>query len=124
MRIALPDVSERGREEWFVAGTEPLSRSGAPEYAATRILYPPDRAVIGLDPDIPPEAQRLFFQAAAAKAGSAWRLDGQELEAEGPALSWTPRPGRHRLTLLGSRGETLDAVSFEVRGTARAEETR
>jgi penicillin-binding protein 1C len=112
---------EAPRTEWFLAGTEtaritPASPAGS---AARLIASPDDRSVVALDPDIPPAAQRLRFEAVAPlPAGASWRLDGKRLGAARP-LPWSPWPGRHVLELLDAKGVALDTVSFEVRG-ARA----
>jgi len=79
-----------------------------------RITYPPAGTLIALDPDIPAAHQKLFFQASSAVAGARWLLDG-ELVSEESMYAWTPKPGRHRLHLLGPDRQTLDEVTFTVR---------
>jgi penicillin-binding protein 1C len=75
------------------------------------ILNPRDGSIFALDPDMPPAAQRISFE---GERGT-WVLDGKRLGAAA-TLAWSPWPGRHRLSLLGRRGETLQTVRFEVRG--------
>ena len=83
-----------------------------------QIVYPSAGQIIAVDPDIPPEAQRVAFHAQGAPPGARWRLDGRLLEA----ATWRPAPGRWRLALESEQGETLDQVQFEVRGAAQAVE--
>jgi penicillin-binding protein 1C len=42
-------------------------------------------------------------------------VDGKDF-AKGNSAQWLPWPGRHVVSLLNSKGETLDAVRIEVRG--------
>lgn len=129
---------ESARGEWFLAGTQqPLfamdsganedrqmpprgrNTSGAGAQAAARIVAPTPGTIIALDPDIPPERQRLQLEASGG-ADLRWRIDGREL-GRGPRWAWLPWPGRHRLELTDARGRVLDSLAFEVRGAgARA----
>lgn len=114
---------EAAREEWFVAGTQqPLfavdgTGAAALEEQAIRIISPIAGTIVALDPDIPPQHQRLQLKAAAGKnaAQLRWRLDDKPL-GQGPHLTWLPWPGRHRITLTDARGTVLDEVRLEVRG--------
>jgi penicillin-binding protein 1C len=124
---------ESARGEWFLAGTQqPLfaidseatesrqmptrgrnsSETGA--QAAARIVAPTPGTIIALDPDIPPERQRLQIEASGG-GDLRWRIDGREL-ARGARWAWLPWPGRHRLELTDARGRVLDSLAFEVRG--------
>ena len=77
-----------------------------------RILYPAPGTIIAFDPDIPPENHVVYFEA--SRPGR-WHLDGRTLET-GALVAWTPRSGRHRLTLFGRDGRFMDSLEFEVRG--------
>lgn len=108
---------EAARSEWFLAGTEQaqfaLRHDGA---GPPRIRQPANGAIVALDPDIPPERQRLHFSAAAQAGGQLrWRLDGKEI-ARGAQAAWLPWPGRHVMQLADAGGQVLDEVRFEVRG--------
>jgi penicillin-binding protein 1C len=113
---------EAARSEWFIAGTEQASfamhtpsTTTTPERAAVslRIRAPAPGTIVALDPDIPPNRQRLTFTASGE--GGRWRLDGKPL-AQGKQVLWLPWPGRHVMQLTDARGRVLDEVRFEVRG--------
>ncbi|MDO9437066.1 penicillin-binding protein 1C [Hydrogenophaga sp.] len=109
---------EAARSEWFIAGTEQASfarNTPTPSQtrAPLRIQSPAPGTIVALDPDIPPNRQRLTFTASGA--GGRWRLDGKPL-AQGAQLQWLPWPGRHVMQLTDARGAVLDEVRFEVRG--------
>jgi penicillin-binding protein 1C len=112
---------EAERKEWFLLGTEmTVIESAGGGAAAPRIRYPAADAIIALDPDIPPSAQRVVFEAAPAGAGLRWRLDGValgECDARG-RFDWSPSRGRHTLELEDGEGRSLSTTAFEVRGNA------
>lgn len=134
---------EAARTEWFVPGTQqsvfainnvagsafPVSAGGQKrskpaepqaDLGPARILMPVHGTVIALDPDIPPQSQRLRLQAADLAAPRlAWRMDGKPL-GRGAVLEWLPWPGRHTLELVNAQGQVLDTVRFEVRGAGVA----
>ncbi len=122
---------EAAREEWFVAGTQqPLfavdAGAAALEEQAIRIISPIAGTIVALDPDIPPQHQRLQLKASATGKNAAqlrWRLNDKPL-GQGPHLTWLPWPGRHRMSLTDARGTVLDEVRLEVRGAGmRADAT-
>ena len=134
---------EAARTEWFVPGTQQSvfainnvaggalsvsaggqkrSKPAEPQadLGPARILMPVHGTVIALDPDIPPQSQRLRLQAADLAAPRlAWRMDGKPL-GRGAVLEWLPWPGRHTLELVDAQGQVLDTVRFEVRGAGVA----
>jgi penicillin-binding protein 1C len=132
---------EAAREEWFVPGTQQalfaIDPAGSDELVAggkpgarprktalqapaaadappARITAPAPGTIIALDPDIPPERQRLRF-AASGGADLRWRIDGQE-RGRGTVWAWMPWPGRHLLELVDGQGRVHDTLQFEVRG--------
>ena len=116
--ITFDGAVEPARTEWFVAGTQTahVTMASAAGSAARLIASPDDRSVVALDPDMPSAVQRLRFEAVAPlPAGASWRLDGRRLGAARP-LPWAPWPGHHELALVDAQGETLDSVTFDVRG--------
>ncbi|WP_137920560.1 penicillin-binding protein 1C [Hydrogenophaga sp. 2FB] len=109
---------EAARSEWFLAGTEQArfamnTPARSETRAPLRIHSPAPGTIVALDPDIPPNRQRLTFTASGA--GGRWRLDGRSL-AQGQQLQWLPWPGKHVMQLTDARGTVLDEVRFEVRG--------
>jgi penicillin-binding protein 1C len=114
---------ESTREEWFIRGTEPVYAERKPLLSPPRIVYPPAGTVIALDPDIPPELQKVFFVAQPLKKGSCWNLNGRLVATSARTAPWTPRAGKYFLALVDHENGVLDSVHFEVRGvTANGEE--
>lgn len=123
-QIRFEPALEPARKEFFLAGAgqdviqannATLNRLGleTENNRLQRIAYPGAGTIIALDPDIPPDNQRVIFKASGSlPSGWQWRLDGKIV---GNA-AWFPLPGKHSLQLLDSKGETVDSVSFEVRG--------
>lgn len=138
---AAPLPLEAAREEWFVPGTQqerfaidtgpadepqvakrgarplraaPAAADAADEPPSSRILAPVPGTIIALDPDIPPERQRLQFVASGGR-DLRWRIDGRE-QGRGTRSAWPPWPGRHQLELVDARGKVHDTLQFEVRG--------
>jgi penicillin-binding protein 1C len=114
MPIQFASQHEAAREEVFMAGTEQAQQSiSAQVNSAQRygIHSPRDGSLFAIDPDMPPNAQRITFEG----ERGVWVLDGKRLGV-GPRISWSPWQGRHSLSLLSSSGQTLQTVRFEVRG--------
>jgi penicillin-binding protein 1C len=136
-------AQEAAREEWFIAGTEqPVVSQDTPylgaapaifnwsggqkgiknqveNTSAAKIQQPALGTIIALDPDIPPQRQRLQLQAnlQANTQAVRWLLDGKPL-AQGAQAQWMPWPGKHVITLVDAQGKALDEVRIEVRGAA------
>jgi len=119
---------EAARNEWFIRGTEQamfamdsidtggLKRSKnfpADVQIAERITTPPSGTIIALDPDIPPNRQRLNFSAEGQNLR--WLMNGKEF-ARGNGAQWLPWPGRHVVQIANARGAVLDEIRLEVRG--------
>ena len=108
-----------------------------------RISRPANGTILALDPDIPPDSQRvqLLAKQAGMAAGQDWRDNSlrwrlvtrqysapadkaaqpvmREVQRElgrGSQIGWLPWPGRHKLELLDASGKLLDSISLEVRG--------
>ncbi|MCV2354396.1 penicillin-binding protein 1C [Paucibacter sp. B2R-40] len=105
---------EPARPEWFIRGTEQsrmLATAQLRSNMAMGISNPLNGSIYALDPDIPPQAQKIRFEGQAGQ----WELDGKLL-GRGSPMSWAPRPGQHGLRLLDERGRVLQQLRFEVRG--------
>ena len=132
--------TEASRSEWFLQGTEqnqfaitsvatyalPTRATGLdlgfrqndPHFTAEtrpRITAPTSGTIIALDPDIPPNRQRVSFTAEGSHLR--WLMDGKPF-AKGATAQWLPWPGRHLVQIADARGTVLDEVRLEVRGAA------
>jgi penicillin-binding protein 1C len=109
-----------GRREWFLRGTEPPAGRTLAATPRPRIAAPVDGAILAIDPDMPPQAQRMVFESRPATADLTWWLGDEAIgDAAAPVL-WPPRPGVHRLQLRDAAGSEVDAVTFRVRAAAGA----
>ncbi|WP_353234222.1 penicillin-binding protein 1C [Diaphorobacter ruginosibacter] len=145
VRFGAQDIAggwlESPRDEWFLRGTEqPLFAIDHVESAAARehrpgaragqragretgfgaslparILSPVAGTIVALDPDIPPDRQRVRFIAADAPDGVRWIFNGKEM-GRGAHWAWLPWPGRYKVRLVDARGLELDSTELEVRG--------
>ncbi|MDO9359734.1 MAG: penicillin-binding protein 1C [Polaromonas sp.] len=126
---------EAARTEWFIQGTEQtlfaidsgadhpggtrargqkgLKASPVTADAPPRITSPASGTIIALDPDIPPNRQRVRFSAEGRKLR--WLMDGKEF-ARGAQAAWLPWPGRHVVQLQDATGKVHDEIRLEVRG--------
>ena len=133
------DGLEAARSEWFIKGTEQAQftiNTGAARaridwatgqkypskstfeadkesQGSPKITSPATGSIIALDPDIPPNRQRVSFKAEGQNLR--WHIDGKPF-ARGPQAQWLPWPGRHVVQLTGGNGQVLDEVKIEVRG--------
>lgn len=115
-KIRFEPPREPAREEWFITGTEMPVIRAATAQALTHIVYPADGSIIALDPDIPPNHQRIALRLSSPPGpGWHWRLDKQVLAKATAQTLWLPEPGKHRLTLENGQNEAMDSVKFEVR---------
>jgi penicillin-binding protein 1C len=114
--VEFPEGVAPSRKEWFIRGTEPDSKDQKIGQFNPRIVYPPSGTVIALDPDIPPELQKIFFISQTNESGIRWLLNGIPMEATGKTIPWTPRAGKYFLALADREEKILDYIYFEVRG--------
>ena len=111
---------EATRQEWFLAGTEQsqfainkIAIQAVNTMATAKITAPISGTIIALDPDIPPNRQRVSFEAQGTSL--AWLMDGKPF-AKGATTQWLPWPGRHVVQLVDAKGVKLDEIRLEVRG--------
>lgn len=110
-------ASSPGSTELFLAGTEANGTALKPATALRpRIAYPRDGEILSLDPDIPPDRQRVRFEAAPENKTYRWSLIDEKSVNNERVNWWQPRPGKFTLALRDSKGKQLDAIKFEVRG--------
>jgi penicillin-binding protein 1C len=113
--VTANNLDASGRREWFIKGTENSLAAGIAK-PASRIVYPAANTIIALDPDIPSEDQKLFFEAGHNSDNLQWKLDGREIGNARELCLWIPVPGKHALTLVDAEDRIVDSVAFEVRG--------
>ena len=114
--VAFPGDVEPPRREWMLAGSDATGSRPALAAARPRVRAPVSGTRIALDPDVPPERQRLLLEAEHVTGSPRWRMDGIDLGAADARRLWEPVPGRHLLELVDAAGEPQDRVEFEVRG--------
>jgi penicillin-binding protein 1C len=114
--IRFEPAIEPPRQEWFVAGTGSSVIRAASARALAHIKDPADGSILALDPDIPPGRQRIALRLSGpAGPGWRWQMDGQPIGPASQPQRWLLQPGRHQLLLQNARGQTVEAVRFEVR---------
>ena len=111
------DVVDAPRQEVFLAGTQQsiwtLGQGSGRQGAERAIQSPAPGAIFAIDPDMPPQVQRIALRT--AQTGVQWWLNGKRLGASS-LRHWQPWPGRHVLSLRNKQGQVIDEVRFEVRG--------
>lgn len=116
---------EAARSEWFITGTQQalfaLPNQPASRQLSPRIDSPADGTILALDPDIPPQRQRLQLRTRLAQAQ--WWIDGKQV-GQGPQAGWLPWPGRHVIQLRQPDGRVIDQVQIEVRGAGVVAQNR
>ena len=114
--INTPATAKKGLKNGNISQNNPVLASNlvSNDIASARILTPTSGTIIALDPDIPPNRQRVSFQAD-GDANVAWLLDGKPF-AKGKNAKWLPWPGRHVVQLVDAKGVKLDEIRLEVRG--------
>jgi penicillin-binding protein 1C len=115
-RIEFSQDVAASREEWFIRGTEPNLQNQRTGQFNPRILYPPSGTVLAVDPDIPPDLQKVFFVSQVHEHDFQWVLNGSILQMAGRTISWTPKAGKYHLAIADKDEKVLDYVYFEVRG--------
>lgn len=101
------------KQEWFINGTEQGTVRTNVALVQPKIIYPAPQMVIAVDPDIPQDLQKIFFE---ASSDGAMRFVLDDLViGSAPLASWRPVPGMHRISLTGGNGAVIDQVTFEVR---------
>ncbi len=115
-KIEFSQAVTASRREWFIRGTEPGTQNQRTGQCNSKIVYPPSGTVIALDPDIPPELQKIFFISQTDEGSFRWVLNGEPMEKAGKTIPWTPEAGKYSLAIADEDEKILDYVYFEVRG--------
>lgn len=115
-RIAFADGIEQPRREYFLKGTGLTLVAAAPSEARRpRIVNPASGSVYALDPDIPPDRQRMAVTVSGDVAGHRLWLDRQDLGGADAKPQILAARGQHRLRLVDLSGKTVDQIVFTVR---------
>jgi penicillin-binding protein 1C len=112
-KVSFDTGLEPARDEVFLVGTAAALQRAGTQISAERafgITSPRDGSVFALDPDIPAQVQRIRLE---GEAGD-WWLDGKRI-GSGSGLWWSPRPGRHHLSLRSRDGRVIQSLRIEVR---------
>jgi len=115
-------TSDSQKKALAVKGAEPVSLQHAPiaqterSSSMQRITYPAQGMIIALDPDIPEDRQRVFFEADASSEHLRWRLNSKDMGNASEIISWKPESGKFTLFLIDDKEGIADAVDFVVKG--------
>ncbi len=115
-RVTFAGGLDQPRREYFVKGTAMARVAVAPaESRRPRIVNPVAGSVYALDPDIPPERQRMAIAVNGDVTGHRLLLDKRDLGAADSRPMIVAPPGRHTLKLVDLGGRVVDQVFFTVR---------
>jgi len=110
---------ESPRNDWVIAKSSNVNQQQtviSVAGALTKIVAPPDSAIIAPDPDIPKNRQALLLQSSGV-GYTCLKLDSHAVASCGISKTIVPLPlpGRHTLSLSDVHGKVLDIHQFEVR---------
>lgn len=114
-RIEFDHDIDSEKDEWFIEGTEPSSIELNTIHLNPHIIYPSDRTIIALDPDIPEGHHLIFFEAKASNINFHWVLNNKKIGTSSERVSWKPKKGKYLLSLVDKQKRVIDSVEFEVR---------
>ncbi|WP_413292369.1 penicillin-binding protein 1C [Bdellovibrio sp. HCB185ZH] len=81
----------------------------------TKIRYPAKDMLVGLDPDIPRQQQKLPIEVENPQKGHQVFVNNRLLNAAQETMMWPLQRGKFRVELRDSSGGRIDSVKFEVR---------
>ncbi|HLE24620.1 MAG TPA: penicillin-binding protein C, partial [Thermodesulfobacteriota bacterium] len=96
-------------------GTQPSSIELNTIHVNPHIIYPSERTIIALDPDIPERHHLIFFEAKASNTNFQWLLNTKKIGTSSKRVSWKPKKGRYVLSIVDKQNRIIDSVEFEVR---------
>ncbi len=109
LMLALHPRSE-GRLAKYTPPAEPLKQR-----RLTKIRYPAQDMLVGLDPDIPREIQKLPIEIENPRDGHQVFVNERLLGRAHDEVLWPIQRGKFRVQLKNPAGQILDEVKFEVR---------
>lgn len=108
--------TEPDRLEYFLARMGQTQSLAAPATARRpRIVSPVSGTVYALDPDIPPNRQRIRLATIGAVSNERIRLDSRDIGLAHNGAMVLPGPGVHHIALVDGKGKELDRALFTVR---------
>jgi penicillin-binding protein 1C len=114
--ITFANHIEQPRLEYFLAGTGQSQFAAAPAVARRpRITNPVAGTVYAIDPDIPPDRQRIAVNVSGEVTAHHLMLDQRDLGAADSRPQILAPPGPHRLRLIDVGGHVVDQVFFTIR---------
>ena len=114
--ISFAGAIEQPRTEYFLRGTGQSRIAFAPdESRRPRITNPVSGSVYAIDPDIPPDRQRLGVDVSGAVIAHRLWLDRTDIGAADSHPEIIAGPGTHRLRLTDVAGKVVDQVLFTIR---------
>ncbi len=114
-RIEFDHHIEPEKDEWFIEDTQPSSIELNTIHLNPHIIYPTERTIIALDPDIPERHHLIFFEAKASNTNFQWLLNNKKIGTPSERVSWKPKKGKYVLSLVDKQNRIIDSVEFEVR---------
>jgi penicillin-binding protein 1C len=114
--VRFANAIEQPRTEYFLTGTAQRIIAAAPsESRRPRITNPVSGSVYAIDPDIPPDRQRVVVTVSGAASAARLFLDQRDLGPASAQPQILAPPGQHRLRLVDHAGHIVDQVLFTVR---------
>lgn len=116
------EVVAASKHRPFIKGTEPVPARNetalrpTPSVSLPRIIYPAQGMIIAIDPDIPEDLQRVFFESDVSHDGIRWRLNDAELGRTSEIISWKPVTGTYTISIMDAGNAIIDSVYFKVKG--------
>jgi penicillin-binding protein 1C len=101
-------------KEYFLKGTETNTIPEPSLSTINGIVSPTKDSVIALDPDIPPERQKVFFEPRKFSKDLDWYLNEKKLGSASEILLWSPTKGEYTLELIG-KSKAIDKIKFIVK---------
>ncbi|QLY25247.1 penicillin-binding protein 1C [Bdellovibrio sp. KM01] len=81
----------------------------------TKIRYPAKDMLVGFDPDIPKQKQKLPIEIENPQKGHQVFINNRLLNTAQETTMWPLQRGKFRVELKNASGERIDSVKFEVR---------
>jgi penicillin-binding protein 1C len=101
-------------QEYFLKGTETNTNPEPSSSTINGISSPTMDSVIALDPDIPAERQKVFFEPKKFSKDLDWVLNDNKIGSASEILLWSPSKGEYTLELF-KKSKAIDRIKFIVK---------